>query len=536
MQLLDASWRKKYLSKPENVAVRAAFNGLGNAQFHPYKGWRLSGFGITSHMHGLKFCVYHEHLSALRDAAAQVLQIPSRNVVSVGLPILIVKPPSKSKSSGLKSHIDSGSLLDMYNVASSLHSQELSDMLQWARRWGIQSLAHVSGATASDSGGHTMGLRYLNISRYLTLLTLFHYNAPHPSVPTPQHAVSKKATGVRVSQPEQVAALLKGDAVAATTPSHLDVLEDITAKIARKIPNKGAHKARYEKSGGPQFVDFFAPSVLEALNSVLRVIERLSESLWETSTSFSAFTLSFLRHVRSIFESDRSTPKDIQAAQWLMSAHLAGLLEPMLPKSKTHARAMRAFGHRNGRFVAVSESRMTPTSSNGAYVVAWPKGTPHRVAPTGETMRMTLVTHMQPLGESAEIIEKQKLELDRTLRRAMLLAAGKIDTIRKNPELMRPFAGGIVHRHTETEFEIHPHFKSMYADTAELQLTKRAVETWLREAMESEPEAATATRQTSPRRRPKKRKADSESKTETAARRASTCRRNPLRASRKCAG
>jgi len=53
--LLDSVWRKKNLSKEEGLVIRKAIDGGGNAQFHPYKGWRLSGFGIWSHLRGLDF-------------------------------------------------------------------------------------------------------------------------------------------------------------------------------------------------------------------------------------------------------------------------------------------------------------------------------------------------------------------------------------------------------------------------------------------------------------------------------------------------
>jgi len=40
---------EKNLTPDENKAVRKALDGGGNAQFHPYKGWRQSGFGIFNH-------------------------------------------------------------------------------------------------------------------------------------------------------------------------------------------------------------------------------------------------------------------------------------------------------------------------------------------------------------------------------------------------------------------------------------------------------------------------------------------------------
>ena len=87
--------------------VRAAFDGNMNAQFQPYIGWRLSGFGVPSHLGGLALAA--KLLPSLHRAAQAIT--PGRPLAIVGRPILICKPPSGDT---LKPHIDGGSFLDMY--------------------------------------------------------------------------------------------------------------------------------------------------------------------------------------------------------------------------------------------------------------------------------------------------------------------------------------------------------------------------------------------------------------------------------------
>ena len=139
---------------------------------------------------------------------------------------------------------------------------------------------------------------------------------------------------------------------------------------------------------------------------------------------------------------------------------------------------------------------MCPSSSHdGAYLIAWPRGAPHRVARTGSSMRYTLVTGMQPAARNEVGLKKQLAETNRVLRRMDLLVKSDVATIRRSEELMRPFAGGIVHRHTETEFDIHPFFESMYADAKDLIAARKTIESWYRDArdlLSESPSSSTA--------------------------------------------
>ena len=66
--LLSAKWRAANLDAATSAAVRAAFDGNGNAQFHPWKGWRFSGFGVTNHLRGTE-CALNVTIAARRVLA-----------------------------------------------------------------------------------------------------------------------------------------------------------------------------------------------------------------------------------------------------------------------------------------------------------------------------------------------------------------------------------------------------------------------------------------------------------------------------------
>jgi len=116
-------------------------------------------------------------------------------------------------------------------------------------------------------------------------------------------------------------------------------------------------------------------------------------------------------------------------------------------------------------------------------------------------MRVTVVTGMQPL-KGASAIESHRKEMRRGIRRTRLLLQGRVETIKNDPDLMRPFAGGIVHTHTETEFNLYPHFRNAYATLDGVTRTSELIESWFEEAERE---------RTNERRPDRKRKRDGES-------------------------
>jgi hypothetical protein len=175
-KLLDAGWRKKHVSKELSKAVRAGFDGNGNAQFHPWKGWRFSGFGITNHMRGLA-CAFDAHEPAAR-VLADVLGCPRSEITVAGMPHPLVKPPSRNQGL-LKPHVDGGVTLRTIQR----WAAETESAAAWARCHGVQNLVHLRGATFDDSGGHTIGLCGLSVVRYYVLLSMLCPDHPHPAAP-----------------------------------------------------------------------------------------------------------------------------------------------------------------------------------------------------------------------------------------------------------------------------------------------------------------------------------------------------------------
>lgn len=175
-ELLDADWRKKHVSKDFSKAIRAGFDGNGNAQFQPWKGWRFSGFGITNHLRGLD-CALSAHEPAAR-VLANVLGCHRSEITVAGMPHPLVKPPSR-KQGLLKPHVDGG--VTLRTIQS--WAADTESAADWTRRHGVQNLVHLRGATVDDSGGHTIGLCGLSVVRYYVLLSMMCPDYPHPAAP-----------------------------------------------------------------------------------------------------------------------------------------------------------------------------------------------------------------------------------------------------------------------------------------------------------------------------------------------------------------
>ena len=175
-QLLSASWRSAHLKPAHSKAVRKAFEGNGNAQFHPWKGWRFSGVGITNHLRGLK-CAIDAVVPAADALATASVFLPSRSCS--GNASSLLKPPSSSQGL-LQPHVDgSGNSLRVIHGWTS----QCETGQDWASKRGFQSLAHIRGAEHQGTGGHTVGLRGLSVIRYHVLLTMIAPEWKHPAAP-----------------------------------------------------------------------------------------------------------------------------------------------------------------------------------------------------------------------------------------------------------------------------------------------------------------------------------------------------------------
>lgn len=172
--LLDSKLRKKYFTPVQELIILKAFSGGGNAQFTPWLGWRLSGFGIWNHLRGFSFILTH----ALPEILKQYYNFFPYTLRNNSIPHLIYKPPSKS-SGKLMSHFDDGACIDMYQRC--LNCETISE---WVDTYGVQTLAHLKGGL---SGGQTNFLGPMDTHTYLIILQMIHPKTIHPEMPKPKH-------------------------------------------------------------------------------------------------------------------------------------------------------------------------------------------------------------------------------------------------------------------------------------------------------------------------------------------------------------
>jgi len=173
INIFDSKWKKKNLNGTEIEMIRKALDGGANAQFQPWKGWRKSGFGLWTHLRGIRY-IYKEVLP-------QTLKIYKKlyngNIKSRSIPHIIFKPPMNDVDSSLKPHNDSGSWNDMYTRCLQCESVE-----KWVENYGIQILAHMNGARKKD-GGQTTLLGPMDTDTYLIILQMLHPKTIHTDLP-----------------------------------------------------------------------------------------------------------------------------------------------------------------------------------------------------------------------------------------------------------------------------------------------------------------------------------------------------------------
>lgn len=172
--IFDSNWRKNNLTKTQNIIVRKALDGGGNAQFHPYKGWRLSGFGIWTYIKGSDYVLR----KALPEVLKQYKLLYKGKIYPHALPHLIFKPPSE-KGGELEPHNDSGTWCEMYHRATNCQT-----IKQWVDTYGLMTLAHLKGAGHKE-GGQTTCLGPMDTHTYLIILQMIHPKTPHPDMPLP---------------------------------------------------------------------------------------------------------------------------------------------------------------------------------------------------------------------------------------------------------------------------------------------------------------------------------------------------------------
>lgn len=175
--LLNSKWRKANLSEDDNKLVRAAFDGNMNAQFHPFAGWRKSGFGIFCHLFGLKF-LYQRLLPAALPVLRDLLQ---HEMAFSKLPHVIFKPPSETDGK-LAFHQDSTSFEENSKACIAYIRQGVNTFEQWVVDHGYQSLLHIEGAR-EGAKGHTQTISNLTPKRYLLMMYLLHPDHVHADMP-----------------------------------------------------------------------------------------------------------------------------------------------------------------------------------------------------------------------------------------------------------------------------------------------------------------------------------------------------------------
>lgn len=168
--LMSATYRKKNMTPEHNKAVRAAIDGGGNAQFHPYKGLRNSGFGWPNHLRLLQVGI-----QSAEACADKLEHIMGRPVTIDGAVHMLYKVPD-NPAADLNAHVDGGvSPRTIWERAG-----EASSLREFIRAHGAQTLAHIAGGGAED-GGQTLALQYLTPQRLFVLFTMLHPDFPHPA-------------------------------------------------------------------------------------------------------------------------------------------------------------------------------------------------------------------------------------------------------------------------------------------------------------------------------------------------------------------
>ena len=169
--MFDNEKRKNKFGGDMSKRIRIALNGGSKTSqgIHGYKGLQPSGFGITSHLFGLRK-IYRDFLPA---ALVKYQHMTGSEYVVQGVSSIIVKPPTKKE---LFIHTDVFSLNSLYNKCI-----KTSSVSEWICDYGTQNLYHIYGAR-DGQGGQTSILSPLPIYRYLVILCLFRTPHVHPKL------------------------------------------------------------------------------------------------------------------------------------------------------------------------------------------------------------------------------------------------------------------------------------------------------------------------------------------------------------------
>jgi len=108
--------------------------------------------------------------------------------------------------------------------------------------------------------------------------------------------------------------------------------------------------------------------------------------------------------------------------------------------------------------------RICPTDSVGPYLAVWLLGFPHGATPAGDRSRVTINMDLDLITNDS-VHPQRSANRTRGCKRAREIITG---TLPENERKTKPFEGGIVHKGTETEPLIFPHFQEMAADPADI--------------------------------------------------------------------
>lgn len=96
----------------------------------------------------------------------------------------------------------------------------------------------------------------------------------------------------------------------------------------------------------------------------------------------------------------------------------------------------------------------------GPYIAVWLVGFPHAAAVTGAKARLSVNMNLSLRSSARGLSNRQ-----RGVRRTRHLIKGEMEAVRADRQ---PFEGGIVHKCTEVEIELHQFFHALYATDEEL--------------------------------------------------------------------
>ena len=411
--------------------VRWGLDGAANAQGQPHLGWRLSGFGIFTNLHGLDWPL-RVGLPAMQRALAGVSDVR-------GLPTVIFKPPHGGE---LKVHNDSGSWAQLFAL-----TEKYSSVRAWVDGEGVQALMHVRGARLHEKG-RTCLLGPMSVKRFRALLMLVHPDHPHPDMPIPDVGSTTVEPG----------------AVSAANAAGAD------ASVASQHPKFGA---KWVESGGPVFYKWDSPKALAVANRVL--------SYCETPPPVSAAPSKRTVALAALRPEDRRWLASVEQVtggkERLGSIGGDHPLERLCMRPICPPATGASGGAAGGGGVA--------DDAAGVYTAVWPVGFIHCAEKTTDAARLTLCPAIcRPVGgHDTELLQRSARRLDALAKRDFAWLA----------QDRQPYAGGAVHRHPECEAGLLEHFGELYLknDAAEIATAQRHILP-AAEHGGSEPESAAA--------------------------------------------